>query len=327
MGESRRLLVFAGVGAVAVSAGAWFTYDNRVATPNAQMRNDLAQAQGQTASAEKVFRRHIDAPRDLRELAGGALGRSSEQVVHRLRVALTTIMEEAGLSGVNASSKAGRAQRSPVSTRVAGFDRDDPPDFSVVEGSVQATGSLESVAGAIARLTSQAWPMRINDIALRPTRERDGVTISVSLETMYMPDLSPEEMPAIAPTNEERAEVASRLVQRLAFAPPPSPPPAPPLPPPPPPPGPPAPPPPPAPPAYTRWVVVGFASGTAGDELWIRNTGNGNERRLSIGQDVGGAVFLGLDGADALMKIEGRRYRLMPGVSLGDTTRPAGGGA
>ncbi len=324
--DARRILVFAGIGVVAIGGAGWMTYSRQVAAPLREINAGLTKADGDLEVADKVFRRHIDAKSDLRSLASTSLGRSAEQVVHRLRVAMTTIAQDAGLSAVSVTSRPARAARSPVASRAPGFNRNDPPDFAAVEGTLSAAGSLEGVIGALAQLTSQAWPMRITDIALKPTRERDGVVLTVSVETIYFPDMSPGVMPALAPTSAERTEWARTMVSSLAFAPPPAPPPPPPPPPPPSPPGPPPPPPPTPVPAYESWSVVGFASGSAGDELWVRHDKNGKERRLEVGKGIGGAVFVGLRDGGALIEIEGSRHLVMPGNGIGDRSRAVEGG-
>ncbi|MEM1424358.1 MAG: hypothetical protein AAGH64_10185, partial [Planctomycetota bacterium] len=54
-----------------------------------------------------------------------------------------------------------------------------------------------------------------------------------------------------------------------------------------------------------------------------RNTQNNRERFLPIGRGVGGAVFRGIGGIDAIIEIEGVRHLVAPGAPLGDRARPA----
>lgn len=326
MAEQRNLIILGAVGVIGIGAAAWYTHRERIARPISDLRAELDESARGLDNAQGIARRHLDAKSELRELAGTSLGRTSEQVVHRLRVSLTAIAQEAGLTDVSATSRAGRAVRSEVPTRTTGFDRDDPADFSVVEGAFEGAGTREQALDAIASLRSQPWPMRIGEVSLRPSRERDRVRLSVRLETLYWPDISPENAPVIAPTSETQRAWAGRTSAQLPFTAPALPSPPPPPPPPPTPqadPSPPPPPPPPPPPAYESWVVVGFASGSAGDELWIRNSKNNRERRLVESQGIGGAVFTGLSGGDAVIELDGQRYLLGPGDRLGDRSRPA----
>ena len=327
MADAKRILIFAGLGVVAIGGGGWMTYTNRVAGPTREIRQEIADKQGELELARRVTRGYVDTKTDLRVLARTCLGRSAEQVVHRLRVAMTTIGEAAGRAGVSATSRAGRAMGSPVPTRAPGFSRDDPADFATVEGSITGSGTTEQCVEALACLMSQDWPVRITDVSLKPTRERDCVVLIASVETIYFADLSPDDAPELASTSDEHRAWAQRIAASLPFVPPAPPPP------PPPPPAqqnaspPPSPPPPPKAPGYEKWVVVGFASGTNGDELWIRNTQNNRERFLPMGQGVGGAVFHGLRGSDAIIEIDGARHLVAPGAPLGDRARPDQGGA
>lgn len=185
-------------------------------------------------------------------------------------------------------------------------------------------GSVQQCVRALGHLMSQRWPMRITDIALKPTRDRGAVELTVAVETIFFADLSPDDAPALDPPGQERLAWAQRIASSLPFVPP-----APPSPPPPPPAqqnASPPPPPPPAPPAYEKWIVVGFASGAGGDELWVRNTANSRERFLPIGEGIGGAVFRGIVGPDALIEIEGLSHLVAPGHPLGDRSRPDQGG-
>ena len=319
MSDQRTLLLLLGFGAIATGAIGIVTYNKQVAKPISDLRSEIAKEEIALESARDLMRTHGGSARELREIAKSALGDSAESVIHNLRVLLAEIAGDEGLNGVSVSSRFGGGAKSPVWSRTFGYDRKDPPDFFVVDGALEGVGTSEQAARVLERLREQEWPVRIERVSIKPTRDRSRVVLALALKTMYWPDLEIGEPALIEVITEEGDSRAASLGGLMAFNAPPAPLSASP---PPPQPSPLPPPPPPAPPDYKSWAVIGIAGGAGGHELWLRKQAGGRERLLRIGDQLYAATFVGVDGFDALIEVEGVVYRIGPGERMSERGRP-----
>ncbi len=316
MTRQRLLMLVAGV----LVAGAIGTllYRSHYALPMAERRAERAALEEELLRLERERGDLLPARERLRALGGATLGRSSEQVAARLRTVLNGIGQACGLDELKVASSARGGVANPAALeRVREYDRDQRrrPDFAVASGTLEGIGDSAATLRAIALVEAQPWLLRVTRTSLKPRGARLAVRIDV--ETAYAPGLAEPAAEIAGDVAPAGGEALSELVAAGLFRPPPEPPP-----PPTPPPTPrPEPPPAPAPGAET-WIVTGVTTGSAGDELWVRNVNFGADRRLRSGEDVAGIGFVTIRGADAVIEADGERYLVRVGDTLAVRERP-----
>jgi len=246
---------------------------------------------------------------------------------------MNSLFREAGLPGTTVESRvAQRATVNPASeARLTAFRAADSRGrmrpapqaaFVTMVASLRGEGPTEKVLEALALLESQQWIQRVTSVSIDPVARSEGRTASFSFEvqTLFIPDQSPQEGPPLADFDPERQTLASAIVGRSMFTPPP-------------PPQPvvleqPEPEPEPVverpspPPPYDQWVVAFLRDGSAGPQITIRRPGSGQTRTLAIGDRFHGMTFTGFERLDALFDFDGQTFRIGVGQNLATRDKP-----
>jgi len=314
---SRRVIAMISAGALALLAGGAWTYESAIAAPlrDARARRNLLVAE--IEKREKEVRDHRATVKELKEIGGTMLGRDAESVVHRLRVALTSLGHEAGLQDVVVDSRAKGAVRNPAAQAgVTAFGEElaERADMSVVAGELKGEGKLDDVLRALALLESQPWPKRVSGVSLKPVPNADRVALSVSLETAFFEDFGPMEPPPRATPAADRIELASLVGLKNVFRapapeakaqaePPIRPTEA------------------PSAPSLADWKVTGIVEQRSDDttrkaEVWLSNARSGEFRVLCVGDSFLGAVLDAVAPDQAVFLVDGGRYVLATGDHL-----------
>lgn len=308
MTRARLMLTLAG--AIAGGVLVWWTFQSNFAAPISQARDEAAALEVRIGELQNDIAQGKKIRRELNDAAITMLGRDAETVVHRLRVALSTIGERAGLHAVVVDSRPRGSVESPAA---GAFKSDrslrDRVDFSVVEGTLRGRGTTAQVMEALGAVESQAWPKRIKSMSIEPGK--DHTEIAVTLDTVYFDDLPSkpsDEPPAIAQIDPEHAEMVERIVSKNVFERPkpvqtPESPPA------------------PSGSPVGEWVVTGWAEGASGWELWLRCMRDQQTRVVPAGQTLFDVTFVGVKDGVAVIEIAGQRYAIGLGQSLGTTDR------
>jgi hypothetical protein len=323
--SARRLLI---LGGVLVALGAGYTaWDRMYARPIALARAELASVLDRVADVRRDTTRLLDSARPPQDLATGTLGGDAETVSARLRSALNRIATEAGLAQFTVTSRVGRPIVAPPERANArefdvGRGQPEPIDFVPVSASLQGAGSLDAALRAAALVESQPWLKRLTRLAVEPREVGPGraqASVSIDLETIYLPGVEPAAAPEPALAADPRrlallAELDAKPTMTrpvpakpVASRPKPDaePTPTP-------------PPPPPAPPAWRGWEVSGVMQGSAGPELWLKKQGRSSERRtLRQGERALGVEFVGVENGRAIVRRGDDLVSLGLGEALG----------
>lgn len=317
------------IGGAVLLGGAWWTYQRQVRAPERALRSEI---QSLTDRIQRADRLSLERGRRVKQLDGLvdlAIGRESEEVVHRLRVQLADLAEQLGLSDVSIGTRALGGVKNPGAgssgaSELRAAEIRDRADYGVVRGTISATGKLGGALSLLAALDGRSLLWRVESVNLTPTRDRSGVELVVELETLHMPDLDRGEPACVPEPGARQSVIVENLSRSGLFAPAPEPvvetpsrPSARPV----------KPSPAPRPEEIVQnWILAGLVEGASGTELWISMRNSGAMKRLALGE-----VFLGLrftqyrDGR-ALLEDGGQRYWLSVGDSLGNRESPAGAG-
>lgn len=308
--------------------GGWWTYHNNVVEPRRQHRDEIDSLQQRIEQANRQAINRMRSAGSLEDFAGRTLGSHSETVVHELRVRLSEIAEGAGLSEVSVGSRALGGVRNPAAgtsgaSELRSREIRERVDFEVARGTLSGTGTLEGVLTMLARIRQQPVLWRIRTVALTPTRDRQRVSVSVEVETIFFPGTRSAGSPALAG---ELDSGVVRIVDKLSaarlFAPMPVParvaqePPRQPAP---------TPPPQPQAPQFDAWMVVGIVEGGSGVQLWVERRGSGERQQLRPNEDHLGIRFVGVNFGRAIVEVDGERYWLSVGDTLANRDRPVRG--
>lgn len=309
--SARRFQITVAAAALLVGCGTWWMYQRMFGTPIAEANARTAQLTVRVSELQAAIKKTADARARLTSIAEAALGADAESVVHELRVALTEIGAGASINGVTVDSRHAGDVKSPAAKAFTDSRKlRDAPDFGVVEGSLRGTASYQQAAEAIALVESQPWPKRIKSVTLEPTGKEPGAPLAftMTIETLYVPGKSTrragKEDP-LRPVAPEKAALVQRIAAHNLFT---RPEPAPQLA---------AAPMSPAPQAPEgRWIVTGWAEGSAGWELWIRSTRDQQTRSIRVGERVQDCTFVGVRDGYAVLDTGGQRFAIALGEAV-----------
>lgn len=317
-----------GAGAAAAIFGAYlFVY----ASPRDELLGKIKVARDEEQRLAGLLKQRVVVSKKLSEFGATTLGSKLDVVDKRFRDGLNQIAAQCGLGGVVVQTGQPLAQASPLrnakgvqSTLKRAIAQQKQPDFSVIEGTLKGTGTLDQVLRVLAAVQAQAWVHRVDDFSIKPKgKEREQFDVSVSVSTMIAPDLAKaDKEPVVVPPPQTMEAMWSAVAGKNMFRepPPPAPPPAPP---------PtvvaqnPAPPPipaPPPPPPYNDWKLVGVVRTPKGVEAWVLNTKTNERAVLPPGGKVLDLTFVDGEGERAVFDIGGKKFAFVNGQVLGVRT-------
>ena len=251
------------------------------------------------------------------------LGSDVESVDSRIRQRLFALAQSSGLSRISVSTQGVTARRTPARSefRRSGEEKilRDEIDFVELAATLSGRGSYRQAIDLVARIHSDGWLKRVTETTFNPDPEGEVVDVIVRVTTIFVPDRKHE-----SPI-EEGAYDQSRLQSILASNPfaLPKPPPvevAKPVEP--------VKPRAPRPQAqtfpYRLWMLTGAVVGPDGPEAWLRNTRTNERRALSVGDRIGKASFLEIDGEHAVFTIDSRTIRVRTGRTLDSDSNASG---
>jgi hypothetical protein len=324
------------IGLAVVLGANYFAFSRWYAAPLAEKRAELTEVEQRTRAFRDRTTSMLEARRDIQPLIARTLGASAQSAEAALRSRLNALFREAGLPGTSVESRvAQRATINPASdARLDAFRRPDArgrlrstPEaaFIAMTATLRGEGPTDQVLGALALLESQDWLQKISAVTIEPASRSQGRSASYAFEiqTLFIPKRSPEDGPSLAPARPARQTLASSIIGRSLFTPPPPPQPV-------------VreepkpepepvvqrPPDPPPPPPYDQWMVAFLRDGSAGQQLTIRRSGSGQTRVLAVGENFHGMKFLGFNRLDALFELDGRTYRIGVGQNLANRDKP-----
>lgn len=325
-----RRLVFAAAGTTALIVG-YVSYQRIFEAPKNALRASITQVKNSVFELQDALDDEVEHREKLRDFGHSTLGSETDVVQHRLRTGLTRAAEQAGLSNVvvdagdpqDVLNPAVSAKGVATATKRALRSK---PDFELVRGSVQGTGSLEQATRAIATLQSQPWLHRIDAFSLRPVgKARDRFELRVEVATLFARDLAALDTtePELVAANVDLESLARMVAARavfstpdiarpvvaaadatptsnpgvapapIAFAP------------------------------YEDWRLTGIMAGRAGTSAILLNQRSGQSITLEKGGVVLDAMFVDAGGDTAIFEIAGKRYEVDNGTSLA-ARRPGG---
>jgi hypothetical protein len=304
----------------------WYVYEK----PRRKIMAQITAVRVDAARFEEALLDEFGAERSMREFAAKTLGGPQDVVDHRFRTLLTRVAGESGLERVVVDQGQPVAQRNPALSSLPSAVRSrvrSTPDFFVIRGSLRGEGGLEQVLRTLAQVREQTWVHRVEGFAIRPTpRNPDRFTLRVEVATAYAPDLvaklDNEPSPSVTPGRIESEQAWRGVLAKNVFREPP-PPPAPEAPSQPvvtvaaaTPEQPPAPPPVVAPP-YDEWRLTGIVKSSRGVEAMLVNSRSNERLTVLSGGAVLNAKLLEAGGERALFEIDGQKFEVMVGQTLG----------
>jgi hypothetical protein len=318
MPDRARNIIFALVALLLVSWVGWRIARAMYLDPRAELAEDIASLRKVVDTWTTALDAAPDRAQRMQDWADRTLGGDRESVDANLRARLNRMAEALGLADPIVSTGAAGSRLSPARRA---FPRTGPwrelrdaVDFTELEGSITAHGTLAQVIQLVDQIQSAAWIARINQIALEPDRGGEQFSVSIRLTTLFLPDVPNAQQPAETYDVAHLARFESfitgnpfRIPPKVAVAPDPEPPP-------------PAPvdnTPPPFP--YRQWKITGVAATHGVDEAWLRNTANGKALVLQVGQRLGDAVLVAVGPDWARFEHGGEQFTVRPGQNLGHT--------
>lgn len=324
MRPSRSLLVLTGFGVILVAN--YLGYRSWYAKPLAEKLGQAQQIESRIDSVRSRTEQLLVSRADIQPIAARTLARTGQTAEERLRFTLNDIVRAIELEGVRVDTRVdANPTVNPASTaRLNAFRLRDErgrlrhtpvAGYNRITASISGSGPTDRVMRLVATLESQNWLLRLTRVRLVPQDLGRRTDFAVDLETIFLPARSPAEGPGQSPADQHRLTLASSILDRSPFSPPPPPRPvrrdpprevvqAPP-------PEAPAPPPP-----YDQWRVAFLREGSSGPELTIRQVNSSESRVLAVGGQFHGMIFHGFVGLDAIFEFDGERYRIGVGQNL-----------
>ncbi|MCH2132658.1 MAG: hypothetical protein MK116_02800 [Phycisphaerales bacterium] len=295
MSQRTRLIL----GIVAVVVAAWLLWTLMQSfwwSPAEKLRSRLTSLQKSVATYQDA----IDGSDDLQQETDGyvirTLGRTLEEVDHRLRSRLNRLGESVGLKGLSVGTGRSVTLLSPGRSDFKGSTGRrwrEEVDFVEVEGTLSGTTTWSGLLELIDRLMVDAWIKKIEGVRVRAATDKSQLQVTIRLTTLFIPGRSPETPPADTWTDDRRAAL-SELASRSPFLIPAAPTPVATAP---------SPKPKPRPkPDPPKWQMTGVAGIGSQAEVWIRNLKSGRTRRLMIGDRHDGMVLEAIEGDQAAFR-------------------------
>ncbi len=325
------------IGLALILGANYYGYSKWYAAPIAEKQDELDQVEKRIRSLRNSTTAMIEKRRDIKPLVARTLGPSAQSAEAALRSRLNELLRDAGLENASVQSRVEqRATLNPASNvRLNAYRRPDSrgrlrstPEaaFIAMSATISGDGPTESVLSALALLESQQWLQRLTAVNIEPVARSEGklASFSFSIQTLFIPDQSPQTGPDLTGLEPSRQTLASSISGRSIFSPPPPPAPVVQQPPPKPEPKPVVqrPPDPPPPPPYAEWVVAFLRDGSSGPQITIRHARSGQTGVLGVGESFHAMKFTGFDRLDALFEFEGKTYRIGVGQNLATRDNP-----
>ena len=323
---------------VAIALGSWYAYRTMYSSKRDRALAEIADAQSSIGSLEKQLKSQFEISDRAKAATASTLGVKLDEVSARFRDGLSRIAESNGLTGVIVDHGEPQEIKSPLlvaksipaalkSTLRRGAD------FSVLRGTLRATGTVEQALTTLATVQSQPWVHRIEGFTLSPgaggAKDPSRCEIRIEAATLLAPQLRMDR-PAdlvMAPVDDSVkamiAQIAGRHVLAKAllktseaapvvtvaaadpgagapaavtpqpFAP------------------------------YEEWRLTGIFSGRSGPEAFFLNSKSGQRVTVQRGGVVLDAVFIDAAGERAILDIAGQRFEVQTGQAL-STRKPVG---
>ncbi len=332
MSQAKQIIVrWASLGAVV--AAAWVGYRSLYASPRDALLADIEASKANIAGIEQQLKGEFEVVDRIRAASGTTLGVKLDEVSARFRDGLSRIAESNSMTGVivdhgepqDIKSPLLAAKSVPSSLRSA---LRGGGDFSILRGTLRASGTIEQALSTLAAVEAQPWIHRVEGFTLRPSASKDGPRCEIRIEaaTLLTPrfkggktaelaiasvddatkgmvrDIAARQM--LAKGLQKRAD-ASPAVTVAAAAPAGE-----------------APPPQPFAP-YEEWRLTGIMVGRFGPEAFSVNSKSGERRTVQKGGTVLDAVFVDAAGEVAYVEIGGKRFEVLNGQAL-SARKPVG---
>lgn len=326
---SGRRLTYIAAG-IALVLGAWYAYYTLYAKPRNALLADLDAERAAAQSLQDVLKGEKDVKARIKELGPTFLADKFDVLSARFRDGLTRLAAGAGLNDVVVEHGQPQGVTSPLRS-AKGMPIDlkraltKAPDFEVVHGSFQGSGTLQQAYAALAAAQCQPWIHRVEGFTLEPVgKERERFKVRVNVATVLAPawaqatnvkaDL------AVTPTTPKVETLAMELGQRNVFRKPP----------------PDAPPPPvvvaggdagqPRPASfapYEDWRLTGVVRGKDGPEAFFVNAKTSAKVSVLKGGRLLDATLIDASGEVVILDFNGARYQVTNGQTLA-SRKPVG---
>lgn len=320
----RRIVLGSGA-ALALAGLAWWGSQRVYFGPAAQKRAQITGLRQQVDRLREQVAPQFEVRRRLEAIAATGLSPQRDLAAHQMRTLLSQIGQACGLGELKVTDLPAREAISPAVRAFTGSAAStlrQKPDFVVLPGSMEGTGTLEQALSVLAALQSQPWIHRVEGFSLRPAgRRAERVVLKVEVSSLLMPDLAPRERPApeVAPTPPAvealwRPVALRELFRESAVAQAPAPPR-----------------PEPTPPTvspYTQWRLAGLVIGEGGAEAIFAPVAGGPGLTVRQGETILDARLVGgrmtEEGEAAVLEMNGERFLVRLGQTLA-ARAPAGG--
>lgn len=216
------------VGLCVLVGANFMAYRKWYAAPLAEKQSEIVQIAERTESTRKRTGELLASRSDLGEAASLTLGRTVQTAEERLRSTLNELVRSAGLDSVRVDTRVDRnATVNPASdARLDAYRRRDErgrlrstPEAAFVSmvATITGGGDTGSVFNAFSLIESQDWLNRIVRLRVDPRDNGTRVDFVIEVETVFMPDRSPETGPGLTPVDPVRAQLASNVLGRVPF--------------------------------------------------------------------------------------------------------------
>lgn len=280
-----------------------------------ELHSSIEETRDKVKSYEADLETRVSDNRIYRGYVDRTLGNKAEEVIHELRTRLNQIGHAVGLDKVVVSTTSVKKVESPA-------DREFPRsmrgrvDFYELVGELSGRGRIDQVVRAVELVDSEPYLKQVNRVSFTPRKNGEEVDLSVTITTIYF-----DEIPAkkLVETDLNIPDTYVAIGKKNVFRippPPPEPEPEPviaekvpdptPI----------ATPPPPPPPPYGDWVVTAIVSIEGKTELWLHNRKTNENKHLQPGQKIYKAIFVSIEGKEAVIELDGVFYRVDLGMAL-----------
>lgn len=312
-------------------------YVKRYAKPMADLKTEIAAKRDRITWYEEKIADHESYTKALKAYGATTLARTRDEFEHRFRTALNEISRDCGLQDITVDSSAPTGVPSPLldarfkggtgKTLKEAIKSKNKPDFAMFGGTISAEGSLDQVLRLMAQVGAQPWVHRIESFTIKPLgKDGDRFSLHLGVLSLYMPELAPDEPPAVVPLDPASEVAWMPIVNKNPFTRP----------------APPEPPvsvevarepeqpkparvePPKPPPPYGDWRLTAVVVSARGTEAWVVNQRNGHRRVLRPGDKLLGAVLVTASGERAVFEIDGSKYEIHNGQTLDQRRTLAG---
>lgn len=287
-------------------------------TPRAKLVGYLDQMNVQIDQVRGERSQAADRQEKLQAYIDRTLGPDKETVEHELRSRLNRLAEEIGLTAQNVSTGDMSLRLSPAKNEFSNNKKKveerklyDEVDFAELNGFIAGDGTYAQAIELIAALKAEPWIKYLYFVHLDPRDGGKTFRVTVHLRTLFFPGKSPgkpmpEGMPALdqtklatlaeknpfalpaPPEPEQPVRVANNKPRPKAFP-------------------------------YDKWVMTGIVSGpTGGKEVWLLESGSGETKLLTPGEQLSDMKLVDADGDAAQFEYNGKSIQLFIGQNLGE---------